>query len=198
MKNISDKAKIIYVVILILFISVFGLFWLDHIGLLDLQSKFTKYKKEPESVLHASDDEPSLVEREEFDKEKQLINERIEDINRKEALILEKEKEIEAEKEKIAETRKGLDLEKKKFDDLKREHSGYKKNVKDIAFKMANMPPDDSVRIMINWEDILIIDVLRQMDKDADEAGQPSITPFLITKMPKEKASRITYLMTQL
>jgi flagellar protein FlbB len=60
------------------------------------------------------------------------------------------------------------------------------------------MPPDESVKIMINWEDPLIIDVLRQMDRDAEELGRQSITSYLITLMPKEKASRIMYLMTQL
>ena len=60
------------------------------------------------------------------------------------------------------------------------------------------MPPDESVKIMVNWEDPLIIDVLRQMDSDAEAAGRTSITSYLITLMPKEKASRIMYLMTQL
>jgi flagellar protein FlbB len=198
MKNVSERAKILYLVVLILFISAFGFFWLDHIGLISLQSKFAPLKKEPKSVLYASGDEPSLVEKEEFDKERQLLLERIEELNRREALISEKEKEIETEKEKIAEIKKGLDLEKKKFDNKRTEHAGYMKNIKDLAFKMANMPPDQSVNIMINWEETLIIDVLRQMDRDSAGAGQASITPYLLTLMPKEKAGRITYLMTQI
>ena len=64
--------------------------------------------------------------------------------------------------------------------------------------KEKKMPPNDSVKIMVNWEEPLIIDVLRQMDADAEAAGRVSITSYLITLMPKEKASRIMYLMTQL
>lgn len=198
MRNISEKARIIYVVILIIFISIFGVFWLDHIGLFDLDSRLERFRDEPPLVLHATDDEPSLVEREEFNKQLQLLLERTEELNRQELLIAEREKEIEAEREKLLEEKRGLELEKKRFEDEKVAHAGYQENVRDLANKMANMPPEQSVEIMINWEDTLIIDVLRQMDRDFAAAGQASITPFLLTLMPEERAGRILYLMTQL
>lgn len=198
MRNISNRAKILYLVILILFISGFGLFWMDYIGLVKLSPYINKFRGEPELVIEAADDEPSLIEREEFNKAKEQLTERIEELDKREASIIEKEKEMMARKEKIEEMRKGLDLEKKKFEEMKTKYSGYAANVKVLADKMTNMPPEESVKIMINWEDPLIIDVLRQMDIDAEEAGRSSITSYLITLMPKEKASRIMYLMTQI
>jgi flagellar protein FlbB len=200
MRNISNKAKIIYLLILIIFISGFGLFWADYIGLIDVSSFAQRFRGEPELVTEAKDDEPSLMEREEFEKEKQKLAERIEDLDKREALIAEKEKEQEAQREKIDEMRKGLDLEKKKFEQEKNTYSGYKKNVKVLANKIVSMPPDDSVTIMLNWEDPLIIDVLRQIDADAQEAGRLSVTSFLMQRMSVKKAdraSRIMYLMTQ-
>ena len=198
MANLSNKTKAVYLLLLIVFISFFGLFWMDYIGLIDARGYINPMEKEAPSVMSATDDEPSLVAREEFEKEKARLMERIQDLDKREAMILEREKEIEAESEKISEMQRGLELEKKKFEDEKKEHSGYQKNVKDLAYKIANMPPGDSVKIMVNWEDSLIIDVLRQMDMDAAEAGRSSITAYLITLMPKKKASRIMYLMTQL
>ena len=195
---ISNKAKTIYLVILILFISAAGLFWMDYIGLVDIQTRINRFKGAPESVVNAKDDEPSLVEREEFEKEKQKLQERIEEIDKREAKIVEKEKNIDSESDKIEEIKKGIDLEKKKLSDDKLKYSGYQKNIKKLSEKISNMPPDESVKIMINWEDPLIIDVLRQMDRDAEELGRQSITSYLITLMPKDKASRIMYLMTQL
>ena len=38
MRNISNRAKIFYLILLILFISGFGVLWMDYIGLLDLSS----------------------------------------------------------------------------------------------------------------------------------------------------------------
>jgi flagellar protein FlbB len=199
MRNISDKAKGFYLFILIVFIIVFGLFWLDYIGLYDLKSQiFSKIKGEEQSVLLADGDEPSLVLQEEFEKNKERFLERVEELNKREVLLIESEKSLEAEKEKLEEMKKGLELEKKKFSDEKKKYSGYLKNIKNLAKKIEGMPPEESVKIMINWEDPLIIDVLREMDLIAEESGKASITSYLITLMPKEKASRIMYLMTQL
>ncbi|OHD63998.1 MAG: hypothetical protein A2176_15920 [Spirochaetes bacterium RBG_13_51_14] len=201
MRNISNRAKILYLVLLIIFISGFGLFWMDYIGLLDLYSYVNRFRGEPVLVTEARDDEPSLVEREEFEKEKQKLTERIEDLDKREALIAEKEKEMDSRKDKLEEMRKGLDLEKKKLEQEKSQYSGYRRNVKVLANKMVNMPPESSVEIMLNWEDPLIIDVLRQMDADAQTAGRVSITPYLMKIMSdkkSERASRIMYLMTQI
>jgi flagellar protein FlbB len=201
MRNISNRAKIIYLLMLIIFISAFGVFWMDYIGLFNISGYVNRFKGEPPLVTEARDDEPSLVEREEFEKEKQKFSERIEDLDKREALIAEKEKEMDSLKEKIDEMRKGLDLEKKKLDQEKNRYSGYKKNVKVLANKMINMPPESSVDIMLNWEDPLIIDVLRQIDADALDVGRTSITPYIIQLMSvkkSERASRIMYLMTQI
>jgi predicted nuclease with TOPRIM domain len=198
MKNLADRTKIIYLVILILFIAGFGLFWLDYIGMVNLNRHINVFRSDPELVVDAVDDEPSLMAREEFEKEKQQLAERIEDMDRREAMIVQKEKSLDVEKEKLDEMRRCLDLEKKKLSDDNSRYSGYKDNVKKLAGKIVSMPPDESVKIMVNWEDPLIIDVLRQMDADAEDAGKVSITSYLITLFPKEKASRIMYLMTQL
>lgn len=197
--RVSEKSKVIYLVLLIFFLLASGMFWLDYLGLVHLSRFYRQnFVKSSESVLYADDDEPSLIRREEFIKEQDNLKDRIADLDKREALILEKEKELNKEEERLQEIARGLDLEKKKFEDEKEQYTGYRKNVVDLAQKIQAMPPESSVDIMINWEDPLIIDVLRQMDQNAEEAGQVSITSYLISRMPKEKASRIMYLMTQL
>jgi len=195
---VSNRSKIIYLVILIFFLAGLGVFWLDYINIINMSGYINSLKGEPESVVDAADDEPSLIEKEEFEKEKDRVQERIEDLDKREALIAEQEKELTSEKDKLEQVRKGLELEKKKIEDDRKKDSGYRKNVMVLANKIANMPPDDSVKIMVNWDDPLIIDVLRQMDADSEAAGRMSMTSYLITLFPKEKASRIMYLMTQL
>jgi flagellar protein FlbB len=197
--RVSDKSKIIYLIIIIVFLTTAGFFWLDYLGLININQYTQQYlSREEQSVLYAGNDEPSLVKLEEFEKEKARLQELTAELDRREARLLEMQKDIEREQEKIEEQRQGLELEKKKFDEEKEQYSGYKQNVADLATKIENMPPADSVAIMVNWEDPLIIDVLRQMDQNAEAAGNVSITSFLISQMPKDKASRIMYLMTQL
>mgnify|MGYP001394996148 CR=1 FL=1 len=196
---VSNRSKIIYMIILIIFLAGVGLFWLDNIGFINLSAKFSFLKGEEELSLNAEGDEPSLIEKEEFGKEKEKLQERIEDLDKREALLAEKEKEIGADKDKLEQIRKGLELEQKKLEDDRKKDSGYRKNVIVLANKLSNMDPLESVKLMSNWDDPLIIDVLRQMDADSEAAGKMSITAYLMTKfVPKERASRIMYLMTQL
>ncbi len=195
---VSNQSKIIYLVVLIIFLAGVGVFWLDNIGLINLGSKMNLLKGEEALSLDAAGDEPSLIEKEEFGKEKEKLIERIEDLDKREALLAEKEKEISSERDKLEQIRKGLELEQKKLENDRKKDSGYRKNVIVLSNKVSNMPPEDAVKIMLNWDDPLIIDVLRQMDADAETAGRMSITSYLMTLFPKEKASRIMYLMTQL
>lgn len=199
MRTVNDRTKIIYLAVLILFILTVGLFWLDFIGFINLGRTIRSYTvSEPASVLETAGDEPSLVEREEFEKEKEKLGERIEELDRREAKITENEKEIERQKEKLEEIKKGIDIEKKKVEEEKKTYSGYKKNVMDLARKIVSMRPEEAIEIMIKWEDPLVIDVLRQIDTDAADAGRISITSYLISLMPRDRASRVMYLMTQL
>ncbi len=199
MKNVSEKSKVLYLAILIVFIVAAGLFWLDFIGLINIgKSLKSTFGSESPSVVDATDDTPSLIEKEEFEKEKQKLQERIEDLDRREAEIIKKEESLDREKEDLAEIKKGIELEKKKLKDTQSQYSGYKKNVKDLAVKIISMKPQESVQIILQWEDTLVIDVLRQMDVDAADAGKVSISSYLISLMPSERASRIMYLMTQL
>ena len=198
MTNISNKSKILYMIVLILFLSVFGLFWLDYIGLMNLDAYISKHKKPVPLVVDASDDSPSLIEREEFRNEQRRLQERIQELDKREFRIAEEEKRLIVEQEKIEEMKRGIELEAKKLASVKEQYSGYKKNVVDAADKLFNMPPRDSVGIMVGFDDAFLIDVLRQMDEDARRRGGATITPYLLTRMPKEKASRIMFLMTQL
>ena len=198
MRRVSERAKIVYLIILILFISGTGLFWFDYIGLINLNKYMKQVKGEPALVSIAKGDAPDLVALEEFKKQQKKLADRIEALDKRESKLLHREKKLDADLEKFKQMKKGLLLEKKKFNQEKKKYSGYNKNVRVLANKISNMPPGDSVKIMVNWEEPLIIDVLRQMDADAATAGTASITSYLITLMPKAKASRIMYLMTQI
>ncbi|HPA62711.1 MAG TPA: hypothetical protein PLH15_11470 [Spirochaetota bacterium] len=196
--QVSEKSKIIFLFLIIVFLLGVGVLWLDYMGLINLTKTASMFSKDEASVLYADDDEPSLMKLEELEKNKEQLKERTEDLDRREALLLEQEKSSNTDKEKIQEMRAGIDLERKKLENDKKKYSGYKKNIADLAQKIESMPPKEAVAIMINWDDPLIIDVLRQIDQNALDAGAMSVTSYLISLMPKEKASRVMYLMTQL
>ncbi|HPK56640.1 MAG TPA: hypothetical protein PKU84_09110, partial [Spirochaetota bacterium] len=158
--QVSEKSKIIFLFLIIVFLLGVGVLWLDYMGLINLTKTASMFNKEEASVLYADDDEPSLMKLEELEKNKEQLKERTEDLDRREALLLEQEKSSNTDKEKIQEMRAGIELERKKLENEKNKYSGYKKNIGDLAQKIESMPPKEAVAIMINWDDPLIIDVL--------------------------------------
>ena len=67
MKLVSDSTKVVYLILMIVFIIIVGLFWMDYIGLINLGKIYHHYiVTEAPSVVDAADDEPSLIEREEL------------------------------------------------------------------------------------------------------------------------------------
>ena len=109
--QVSEKSKVIFLLLLIFFLAASGTLWLDYIGMINL-TKFTGglFHKESASVLYAGDDEPSLVKLEEFEKNKEQMKERVDDLDRREAMLSEEEKRVGADKEKIDEQRRGIPL----------------------------------------------------------------------------------------
>lgn len=199
MRGVSDKSKIIFLMLLIFFLLGIGAFWMDYIGIINMSRYLGMFRGEPGLSMNASDDEPSLIEKEEFEKEKEKLLERIEELDKREALLAEREKTVDGDREKLEQVKSGLQIEQKKLENERNRDAGYRKNVMVLANKLANMPPEKSVAIMVNWDEPLIIDVLRQMDADSEAEGKMSITAYLLTLFPnKEQASRIMYLMTQI
>ena len=75
----SNKMKAVYLVLVVLFLTGLGFYWLDYIGLISLDRMERKvFHRESPSVMYASDDEPSLIAKEEFNKAKEQLTERTE------------------------------------------------------------------------------------------------------------------------
>ncbi|MBL8034197.1 MAG: hypothetical protein JNJ69_10880 [Leptospiraceae bacterium] len=82
--------------------------------------------------------------------------------------------------------------EKEKFSVAQKEWEDRQKKVKDLAEKVRNMPPQKAQEMMQSWRDFDIIDVMRQMDKDAETEGTASIVPYLLTLFQPDRRAEIT------
>ncbi len=98
----------------------------------------------------------------------------------------------EDQKRELEEMRKALKAEKEKFVTAQKEWEDRQKKVKDLAEKVRNMPPVKAQEMMQSWRDFDVIDVMRQMDKDAELEGNPSIVPYLLTLFQPDRRAEIT------
>ena len=186
---VSNKAKAVYLIVLILFLGVVLLFVADWTGSINLAKKFPilAVKEKKLSIINEPED---LLEKEELKKQKEKLIEREENLAKKEIEIKMREEILQKLQDELSELQSSLEVEKKKIAVLKQEALEYKARVVDMAGKIANMPPDASVKIMLTWPDPDIIGVLRQIDIAALEAGQQSMVPYLMTLIDKQSPGR--------
>jgi flagellar protein FlbB len=72
-----------------------------------------------------------------------------------------------------------------------KEEGNRQNKLKVLASKVGNMRPMDAVGMLENWPDQDIIDVFKQMDKDAEEEGKPTITNYLLSLFEAKRRSVI-------
>ncbi|GAB4424965.1 MAG: flagellar protein FlbB [Turneriella sp.] len=183
-----------FVLFLLLLIVVFsgGIFYaLDATGIVRAADIFPFLA--PKNPLRIEDkDYPTEVEKVEFQKWEQKLVEREELLARREAEIKSKESGSEEAKRELEEMRRALRAEKEKFAVAQKEWEDRQKKVKDLAEKVRNMPPQKAQEMMQSWRDFDIIDVMRQMDKDAETEGTASIVPYLLTLFQPDRRAEIT------
>ena len=109
--------------------------------------------------------------------------------------LLERQEALKQEQQKLEEARSGLKEARKQLERESEARQTRDEKIQQMAERIGAMPPDDAVAILRGWSNVDMVDVFVQMERNAEEAGEQSIVPFLITKLPRERASLITTLM---
>lgn len=194
MNRLSEKIKIAYLTLVIFFsLGVFA-YLLDTWHIISLKEMIPFLKSEP-PVVSETDDDPFRVKEGELQKEEERLKELEIQLREKESRLGEDSSAVQKQLEEIELMRKGLADERKRLEAEKQAAFERKKTVKEMATRILNMPPDDAVAILANWKNSDVVDVFLQMEKDAEQEGRQSIVPYLMTKIPRERAGVITTLM---
>ncbi|HMW04192.1 MAG TPA: flagellar protein FlbB [Leptospiraceae bacterium] len=190
MGTMADKARILYLLLLILFLLTVGFFIFDYYGLIDADEIFPALAKKP-SPVNWDKESPTEVEKLEYKKAREKLDEEIAEIERIRQSLDEEREKLQNENEKLNEMKKSIQEKEKQMAMAKKDLEKREAKVKVLANKIANMPPPKAIALLENWPDQDIIDVFKQMDKDAEEEGTNTITNYLITlfKDPKRQAT---------
>ncbi len=190
----SDKVKIAYLTLVILFsIGVF-FYLLDTWGIIRLQ-EYLPFISEEAPIVAIDDDSPTELELERLAKEQDRLEEEKLKLQETAATLEMEKQELQQKLQELEDQKKGLTEEKTRLEQVRQEQINRDKMIMDMAGRIGAMPPDDAVAIVAGWSNSDLVDVFIQMEKNAEEEGQQSIVPFLITKLPRDRAAIITSLM---
>ena len=191
---ISEKAKIAYLGLLILFCFGIFVYLLDSWQIINLENYLPALSEEAH-LLAEEEDAPSELEWRRLEKEQKRLEEERLDLE-EELSQLRKEKEKISEKEtELEEKLESFDKEKQAFLETQDAYKDRQKNIRDMATRLQAMPPQDAVEIIANWSNAELLPVLLQMERNAELEGNQSIVPYLLTLMPRERSALVMSLM---
>jgi flagellar protein FlbB len=191
MNTLSPRIKIAYLTLLILFSIAVFLYLLDTWNIINAR-KYIPFLSDQPPVVSETADSIALLEEERRRKEEERLAELELKLKEMEARLSEEKAALEEKKKEYEELKQGLQEEKKRLEEKRRAEANKEKMIAEMAQRLNNMPPNDAVAILAGWSDADIVDVFLRMERNAEAEGTTSIVPFLLTKMPRERAAIIT------
>jgi|YNPMSStandDraft_1061717.scaffolds.fasta_scaffold00010_52 flagellar protein FlbB len=188
----SGTLQVVLLLVLLIIVIIATIYWFNYIGLLNIQrTVFKLYQKFPSLKVSKEITDPFLIEKEFLEKFKiSLENKALDlkklqtDLNKKELELNNKEVEIKKKETALAQKEENINTILKQYDNIKN-------NLKKQAIDLTNMPPQKAVEIMNNMDILLVCDILRTINEIAEEQGEASITPYLLSLMPPQRAAQI-------
>ena len=192
--------KIFFLLLLLIAVILGGMYWFDHLGLINYR-RFTgplgqylpQFMQRGEAVV----DDPYLLEREILSKREEVLQARQEMIGEQVQVLEKRELELKETEAKLMEETKRLEEEKKVLSERLREYDNYRENIEKQASYFVSMPPQAAVERLAELDDLLVIDILRQIDRHAEGEGRQSVVPYFLSIMNPERAAEIQRKMTK-
>jgi flagellar protein FlbB len=198
---ISNLLKILFLILLIIVLILGGIFWFDRLDLLNykrvtgpLSQYLPAFMQRGEQPL---ENDEFLLERAYIEKQEQRLQDVEKDLARREQELDDRGLLLSEQEAKLSEEAKRLEEQEKVLSEARRQYDNYKDNVRKQAEYFVGMPPKEAVERLQKLEDLLIVDILREMDRNAEETGTQSIVPYYLSLMDAERAASVQRKMTK-
>jgi len=197
----ANLIKVFFLVVVIIAITLGGIYWFDHLGVVDYNRLIQPVQKHLPAFMRrgeAMTENQLLLDKEFIRKQQEIMDERERELALARSDLETRDlalKELEA---KLGEEAKRLEEENKVLSEKRGAYDNYKDNVRRQAQYFTNMPPKEAVERLSLLDELLAIDILRQIDRNAEEQGRVSIVPFFLSRMDPAKAASIQRKMTKM
>jgi flagellar protein FlbB len=192
--------KVFFLLLLLVAIILGGMYWFDHLGLLDYRRVIGPLSQYLPSFMQRGEveaDDPFLLEHEMLLKQGEVLTAREDTVEQQSAMLQQKELELKETEAKLTEETKRLEEEKKVLSERLNEYDNYSENIDTQALYFVSMPPKAAVERLSELDDLLVIDILRRIDRKAEEEGRQSVVPYYLSLMDPGRAGVIQRKMTK-
>jgi len=200
---LSNLLKILFLVLLIIVILFGGLYWFDRLIPEFDMKRFTgplaQYLPGFLQRGELVEEDPLLLDREVLGKREQVLEAKTRNLELLSRDLDERENMLNEREAKLSEEAKRLEEQEKVLSQDQRQYDNYRDNIRRQAQYFVSMPPRKAVERLQEMEDLLVIDILREIDRRAEETGTQSIVPYFLSLMePPDRAAAIQRKMTKI
>lgn len=200
-KTTSDilNRRLINIILINIFLVFSGLLWVDYLGLINIREDiYPKMAKIPglSSIVPKRTEDPYLLTREERRKEEIARQIEWQKIKEYEKELKDKETKLKAREKSLEEYEKRIRAKEAEIDRKYQEKETYQEKIGLQAKYFVSMRPDEAVKRLEKLDDLLVIDILKEIERKAIEEGKQSIVPYYLSLMDPAKASIIQRKMT--
>lgn len=191
----SNIIKILLLLFLILVLFLGGVVWFDYLGIINAKERLSPIMQAvglsaPEKL--EEEGQPLMLEQERLKKQRSSLNILEEELNQREEALVKKEEEVQQKLETLEEREKALEEKEKSFNERVKQYENKRANLRQSAEYFTGMPPEDAVDRLMEMDDQDVIDILRTVERMAQEAGRDSVVSFWLSLMPSERAARLS------
>ena len=198
--RVGAAPRIIVLLLLIVFLLGGGAFWFDVLGLIDsreaMQPALQLVGLGREAPVSNPEDQ-DLLDRVRGERRQEQLMLQEEEIERRRREVAEAEEELERRLQEVDDREKTLAEREESFEQRQAEYEDRQANLRRNAQALQNMPLEQAVAILEDYEDQDLVSILRITDEIADEEDEASLVPVWLGELPPERAARIQRLMAQ-
>jgi flagellar protein FlbB len=133
-----------------------------------------------------------MLEQERLKKQRTALELQTEELQQREEEIERQENEINQKLETLDEREKALEEREKSFNERVKQYENKRANLRQSAEYFTGMPPQDAVDRLLEMDDQDVIDILRTVERMAQEAGEDSVVAFWLSLMPPDRAAQLS------
>jgi flagellar protein FlbB len=184
--------------LLLLLLLAGGLLWFDYLGLVDAVSVI----RPAASTVGLSEGgqadptDPALLDTAREQKGEDALAIREEELVRQEEELEARAAELEVLEQELRDREAELAEREVSFNQRVEQYENRRAVLEQNARDLTNMPPDTAVDILVGYEDQLLIDTLRVTEELAQAAGEVSLVPVWLARMPADRVATIQRKMT--
>ena len=196
----SAGLRIFVLILLITVLFIGGVVWFDYLGIINARDQiayvYSLINKKEKGLKIEDKDNVFLLEQERYNKMKEAIDIREEELNKKIEELAKHNIEIKQRIEILNEKEKALEERENSFNVRTLLYENKIANIEQSSRYLTGMPPEKAKNILLSMNDQDIIDILRVTERISQESGEASLVSYWLSLMPPERSAAIQRKMT--